>query len=79
MIAGIHTTERDEVMDFVHDQLANGNGTRILTIVDLFTMSVPVLDPSSDGTSRMMREYQVRICEKPGLKISGPTWSPNPW
>src|SRR5271169_6802092 len=29
--------------------------------------------PSCDGTSRMMREYQVRICEGLGVKFPGPT------
>ena len=29
--------------------------------------------PSGDGTSRMMREYQVRICEGLGVKFPGPT------
>ena len=29
--------------------------------------------PSRDGTSRMMREYQVRICEGLGVKFPGPT------
>ena len=29
--------------------------------------------PSSGGTSRMMREYQVRICEGLGVKFPGPT------
>src|SRR5262245_61478830 len=29
--------------------------------------------PSRDGTSRMMREYQVRICEGLGVKLPGPT------
>ena len=29
--------------------------------------------PSSGGTSRMMREYQVRICERLGVKFPGPT------
>ena len=28
---------------------------------------------SRDGTSRMMREYQVRICERLGVKFPGPT------
>src|SRR6185436_18976784 len=30
--------------------------------------------PSCDGTSRMMREYPVRICEGLGVKFLGPTW-----
>src|SRR5438132_2999246 len=29
--------------------------------------------PSSDGTSRMTRECQVRICERLGVKFPGPT------
>ena len=29
--------------------------------------------PSCDGTSRMMREYQVRICERLGVTFPGPT------
>ena len=29
--------------------------------------------PSCDGTSRMMREYPVRICEGLGVKFPGPT------
>ena len=29
--------------------------------------------PSRDGTSRMMREYQVRICERLRVKFPGPT------
>ncbi len=29
--------------------------------------------PSCGGTSRMMREYQVRICERLGVKFPGPT------
>jgi len=29
--------------------------------------------PSCGGTSRMMREYQVRFCERLGVKFPGPT------
>jgi hypothetical protein len=29
--------------------------------------------PSRGGTSRMMREYQVRFCERLGVKLPGPT------
>ena len=29
--------------------------------------------PSRGGTSRMMREYQVRSCERLGVKFPGPT------
>ena len=28
--------------------------------------------PSNDGTSRMTREYQVRFCERLGVKFPGP-------
>ena len=35
--------------------------------------------PSCGGTSRMMREHQVRICERLGVKFPGPTrQKPNP-
>ena len=29
--------------------------------------------PSRDSTSRMTREYQVRFCERLGVKFPGPT------
>jgi len=29
--------------------------------------------PSRGGTSRMTREYQVRFCERLGVKFPGPT------
>jgi hypothetical protein len=29
--------------------------------------------PSRGGTSRMMREYQVRFCERLGVQFPGPT------
>ncbi len=32
--------------------------------------------PSHGGTSRMMREYQVRICDRLGVKFLGPTRQP---
>jgi hypothetical protein len=35
--------------------------------------------PSRDGTSRMMREYQVRICEGLGVQFPGPTRQNSPW
>jgi hypothetical protein len=34
--------------------------------------------PSCDGTSRMTRECQVRICERLGVKFPGPTRQPLP-
>src|SRR2546423_13289183 len=36
--------------------------------------------PSCGGTSRMMREYHVRFCERLGVKFPGPTrQNPNPY
>ena len=35
--------------------------------------SVGRRQPSRGNTSRMMREYQVRICERLGVKFPGPT------
>jgi hypothetical protein len=54
---------RGQVIDDESGQLGNGrspklNGRR---------------QPSIDGTSRMMREYQVRICERLRVKFPGPT------
>ena len=54
---------RERVIDDELGQLATGrspkfNGRR---------------QPSIDGTSRMMREYQVRICERLRVKFPGPT------
>ncbi len=34
--------------------------------------------PSCDGTSRMTRECQVRICERLGVKFPGPTRQTRP-
>jgi hypothetical protein len=34
--------------------------------------------PSCDGTSRMTRECQVRICERLGVKFRGPTRQTRP-
>ena len=35
--------------------------------------------PSCDGTSRMTRECQVRICERLGVKFPGPTRQSATW
>ena len=35
--------------------------------------------PSCDGTSRMMREYQVRTCERLGVEFPGPTRQKRSW
>jgi hypothetical protein len=54
---------RGRVIDDESGQLATG-GAR---------SSTEGGQPSIDGTSRMMREYQVRICERLGVKFPGPT------
>src|ERR1700682_45636 len=54
---------RGRVIDDESGQLATG-GARIFS---------GRRQPSIDGTSRMMREYQVRICERLGGKFPGPT------
>src|ERR1700730_11394751 len=65
--AGVMPVERRErVTDVVGRATGNGrnltcNGRR---------------QPSHDGTSRMMREYQVRICERLGVQFPGPTRQP---
>src|SRR5258708_5557679 len=35
--------------------------------------------PSRGGTSRMMREYHVRVCERPGVKFPGSTRQKRLW
>ena len=46
-------------------------------VSQLATGGAPILDgrrqPSFGGTSRMTRECQVRICERLGVKLPGPT------
>ena len=54
---------REQVIAFEHGPTGDGrspmvNGRR---------------QPSSNGMSRMMREYQVRFCEGLGVKFPGPT------
>src|SRR6202043_820049 len=48
-----------------------------LGVSQLSTGGAPILDgrrqPSFGGTSRMTRECQVRICERLGVKLPGPT------
>src|SRR4029077_17420349 len=48
-----------------------------LGVSQLATGGAPILDgrrqPSFGGTSRMTRECQVRICERLGVKLPGPT------
>jgi hypothetical protein len=52
-------------------------GSSPLIWVNRFAREEPFVQwrrqPSCDGTSRMMREYPVRICEGLGVKFPGPT------
>ena len=56
---------------------SEGSGSSPLGASQLATGGAPILDgrrqPSCDGTSRMTRECQVRICEGLGVKFPGPT------
>src|SRR5689334_19461829 len=58
--------QREQVIDVGAGQLATGGA--------------PILggrrQPSFDGTSRMTRECQVRICERLGVRFPGPTRLP---
>src|ERR1700738_4453439 len=56
---------------------SEGGRSSPLGASQLATGGAPILDgrrqPSCDGTSRMTRECQVRICEGLGVKFPGPT------
>jgi putative transposase len=49
-------------MDFVHDQLATGNKIRVLTVVDLFSRYVPVLDPRFSYRAENVVQTLQEIC-----------------
>jgi hypothetical protein len=60
---------RGQVTDVGSEPTGNGRSFKILD---------GRRQPSCGGTSRMMREYHVRICERLGVKFPGPTrqrWS----
>jgi transposase InsO family protein len=49
-------------MDFVHDQLATGSKIRVLTVVDLFSRYVPVLDPRFSYRAENVVQTLQTIC-----------------
>jgi putative transposase len=57
-------------MDFVHDQLATGNKIRVLTVVDLFSRYVPVLDPRFSYRAENVVHTLQRICAATGYPKS---------
>ena len=63
--AGVMPVERrGQVTDVGSEPTGNGRSFKILD---------GRRQPSFGGTSRMMREYHVRICERLGVKFPGPT------
>jgi putative transposase len=53
-------------MDFVHDRLATGTKSRILTVVDTFSRYLPALDPRfSDRTENLVRTLDA-ACARVG-------------
>ena len=63
--AGVMLVERrGQVTDVESEPTGNGRSFKILD---------GRRQPSFGGTSRMMREYHVRICERLGVKFPGPT------
>lgn len=57
-------------MDFVHDQLATGNRIRVLTVVDLFSRYVPVLDPRFSYRAENVVQTLQKICATTGYPKS---------
>ena len=53
-------------MDFVHDQLATGKKIRVLTVIDTFSRSVPVLHPRFSYWAEDVVRALERVCPKMG-------------
>ena len=53
-------------MDFVHDQLALGNKTRVLTVVDIFSKFSPVIDPKFSYRAEDVVRTLERVCGEIG-------------
>jgi len=53
-------------MDFVHDQLATGKNIRVLTVVDPFSLYVPVLDLRFSYRAEDVVRALEQVCPKMG-------------
>lgn len=53
-------------MDFVHDQLAMGRKSRILTVVETFSHYAPVIDPRFSCRADDVVETLERVCSQTG-------------
>ncbi|AOF93928.1 integrase core domain protein (plasmid) [Sinorhizobium sp. RAC02] len=53
-------------MDFVHDQLATGKKLRVLTVVDIFSRYVPVLDPHHSYRGENVVQTLEQVCRQVG-------------
>lgn len=53
-------------MDFVHDQLTTGRKIRILTVVDMYSRYVPVLDPRFSYRDEDVVQTLERVCRQIG-------------
>ena len=72
------------VMDFVHDQLATGRKIRILTVVDIFSRCVPVLDARFSYKGEDVVTTLDRICRQIGypktIRVgNGSEFNPTTW
>lgn len=54
-------------MDFFHNQLATGRKLRVLTIVDIFSLFSPVLEPRFTFRGSDVVEILERICNEVGF------------
>lgn len=57
-------------MDFVHDQLYDGRGIRILTVIDTFTRYVPAIEVMERFTGADLVTVLESICKEIGYPKS---------
>jgi putative transposase len=53
-------------VDFVHDQLATGKKLRVLTVVDIFSKFLPVVDPRFSYRAEDVEKTLEKVCSKTG-------------